>query len=259
MPRKLYHVDSFTGVPFAGNPAGVCIMGAAAPEDWMQNIAAEMNLSETAFLYPAEDGFNLRWFTPTVEVDLCGHATLASAHILRETGLVDPAATIIFHTKGGLLKAEDERGWIRLDFPALPPYPVKSPPTLVKALGAPAVFVGANETSYLVELESEQAVKTLKPDIALLAGFRVIVTARSGDEKYDFVSRYFAPAIGIDEDPVTGSAHCCLGPYWMQRLQKTELMAYQASRRGGEVKVLVRGDRVHLMGRAVTVFEMQIC
>ena len=258
MAQKIYQVDSFTDKPFAGNPAGVFIMDAAADEDWMQSVAAEMNLSETAFLYPKGDGFSLRWFTPTMEVELCGHATLASAHILWEQEFLGTTEAARFHTLSGLLTASLDDGWIMLDFPSVAPRSVEAPPGLFEALGARGLYVGRNEWSYLVEVESEKIVRNLSPDFAALSRLndtRVIVTSRSEGDRYDFVSRFFAPSIGIDEDPVTGSAHCCLGPYWMDRLGKDQLMAYQASKRGGEVRVHVVGERVHLYGQAVTVFE----
>jgi predicted PhzF superfamily epimerase YddE/YHI9 len=258
MAHKIYQVDSFTDRPFAGNPAGVCIMDEAASAKWMQSMAAEMNVSETAFLCAADDGYNLRWFTPEVEVELCGHATLASAHILWEEGGVSRVREIRFHTLSGLLKAAWIDGWIKLDFPSEPPRATAVPDGLIAAMGVKAVYVGKNESRYLIEIEAEEAVRELCPDMGGLneAGVqRVIVTARAESGKYDFVSRYFAPGIGIDEDPVTGSAHCCLGPYWMDRLGKSELMGYQASRRGGELRVQVAGDRVYIFGQAVTVLK----
>lgn len=261
MTNKIYQVDSFTIEKFSGNPAGVCVMDDAASVGWMQPLAAEMNLSETAFIFPIDDGYSLRWFTPTVEVPLCGHATLATAHILWEKRFVSRAQKIRFHTASGLLTAEWADGWIKLDFPSEPPRATAPPVGLFEALGRKALYVGRNESSYLVEIESEEAVRCLDPDMNALvragAG-RVIVTARADSAKYDFVSRFFAPGIGINEDPVTGSAHCCLGPYWKDRLGKTRLMAYQASKRGGELGVHVMCDRVHLYGRAVTVFEAEL-
>jgi len=258
MAQKIFQVDSFTNDPFRGNPAGVCVMEAAAAEDWMRDVAAEMNLSETAFLYPDGDGYHLRWFTPTVEVNLCGHATLASAHILYEQGILGASEQARFHTLSGLLTASMDDDWIMLDFPAAPPRAVEAPSGLYEALGASAVWVGENDWTYLVEVESEDIVRGLSPDFSALSRMGetcVIVTSRSEDGRYDFVSRFFAPPLGINEDPVTGSAHCCLGPYWMDRLGKAELMAYQASKRGGEIRVEVAGERVHLFGQAVTVFE----
>jgi predicted PhzF superfamily epimerase YddE/YHI9 len=222
----------------------------------MRSVAAEMNLSETAFLLKQPDGYNLRWFTPAVEVKLCGHATLASAHVLWEDGHLAPAGQARFHTLSGLLTARRDGSWIELDFPARPESAAPAPPGLAEALGAAPLYIGRNEYDYLVELDSEEKVRALSPnhgDLARLPVRGVIVTARGKD--YDFVSRFFAPGSGIAEDPVTGSAHCCLGPYWAPKLGKTEFTAYQASPRGGVVRVKLRGDRVLLGGQAVTVMR----
>ncbi len=251
-------VDAFASRPFEGNPAAVCLLSEARDSAWMQLVAREMNLSETAFLIPREDGFGLRWFTPGVEVDLCGHATLASAHVLWEEGLLDSEAAARFHTKSGLLTARRERGLIWLDFPALAEERVEAPEGLARALGAPPRYVGRNAFDYVVEVESEETVRRLSPDLRALArlgGRGVSVTSRAQTGDYDFVSRFFAPASGIDEDPVTGSAHCCLGPFWATRLAKSDLIGYQASSRGGVVRVACRGDRVGLGGEAVTVLR----
>jgi PhzF family phenazine biosynthesis protein len=261
MSLPLYQVDAFTDRPFAGNPAGVCILGAgdprAADARWMQDVAREMNLSETAFLRPRSDGFDLRWFTPAMEVDLCGHATLASAHVLYERGVLAAGEEARFHTASGLLTAVRRGEWLELDFPAEPAEAAEAPAALREALGARPVFVGRNRLDYLVEVDSEEAVRSLRPDLALLRGLRergVMVTSRApAGRDYDFVSRFFAPGAGIDEDPVTGSAHCCLGPYWGERLGKSELTGWQASARGGLVRVRLAGPRVKLGGRAVTV------
>ncbi len=253
---KIYQVDAFTDKPFAGNPAGVCVLPQTRDEDWMQNVAKEMNVAETAFLVKQADGYNLRWFTPAVEVDLCGHATLASAHILWETGQLPANQMARFHTKSGLLTAERKSNLIELDFPATPASAADAPEELISALGVKLNFVGKNQYDYLVEVDSEQTVRRLEPDFGLikkLGGRGVIVTSRSGTKEFDFVSRFFAPAAGIDEDPVTGSAHCTLGPYWAKKLGKNEMTAYQASSRGGVVNVRVAGDRMHLGGQAVTV------
>jgi len=258
MSLDLFQVDAFTDRPFAGNPAAVCLLDAPRDARWMQDVAREMNLSETAFLEPTGDGFGLRWFTPAVEVQLCGHATLASAHVLWETGTLDPAATARFHTLSGLLTAERQGEWIELDFPARPVEETPPPTGLLEAFDAEPLFVGRSRYDYLLELPSEQAVRTAAPDHRRLAalGVRgVIITAKASAEPYDFVSRFFAPGSGIDEDPVTGSAHCTLGPYWAGRLDKEEFLAYQASARGGVVKVRVVGDRVKLGGQAVTVLR----
>jgi PhzF family phenazine biosynthesis protein len=224
----------------------------------MQAVAAEMNLSETAFLVPEADDYILRWFTPAVEVDLCGHATLASAHVLWQTGKLAADEEARFHTKSGLLTAVLNQNWITLNFPAKPETPAETPPGLAEALGVAPVYVGRNAFDYIVEVGSETAVRTLTPDHAILRTLPVrgvIVTARAETEGLDFVSRFFAPGSGIDEDPVTGSAHCCLGPYWASKLGKTEFTAYQASPRGGLIRVSVTGDRVLLQGQAVTVLQ----
>lgn len=256
MSLDLFQVDAFTDRPFAGNPAAVCLLEEPRDASWMQAVAREMNLSETAFLAPAGDGYGLRWFTPAVEIELCGHATLASAHVLWETGTLDPAATARFHTLSGLLTAERRGEWIELDFPARPAVEAPPPAGLLEVFAEPR-FVGRSRYDYLLELPSEEAVRTAAPDPRQLAalGVRgVIITAR-GSAPYDFVSRFFAPGSGVDEDPVTGSAHCTLGPYWGPRLGKEELLAYQASARGGVVKVRLVGDRVKLGGQAVTVLR----
>jgi PhzF family phenazine biosynthesis protein len=253
---RIYQVDAFTNTPFAGNPAAVCILGAPRDDAWMQRLAAEMNLSETAFLVPRADGFGLRWFTPEVEVELCGHATLASAHILWEQGLLAADETARFHTLSGLLTARRVDDLIELDFPAVTVAAVTPPPALLEALDVAPVFVGKNRMDYLVEVADEATVRALAPDFRRLKGVEargVMVTSRSTSPDYDFVSRFFGPAAGIDEDPVTGSAHCCLGPYWAAKLGKTDLRAYQASARGGKLRVIPQGDRVLLRGQAVTV------
>ena len=256
MPLKITQIDAFTDKPFAGNPAAVCLLPEAREASWMQSVAREMNLSETAFLVRQADGFQLRWFTPAVEVDLCGHATLASAHALWEEGHLGPGEQARFYTRSGLLTAERAGDWIEMDFPAKPEEQAATPEGLVEALGASPKYVGRNAFDYIVELDSEKAVRALKPNLALLGTIPVrgvIVTSRAAD--YDFVSRFFAPASGVDEDPVTGSAHCCLGPFWRARLNKAEFVAYQASARGGVVRVRLEGNRVRLGGQAVTVLR----
>ena len=256
MPLAIIQVDAFTGKPFAGNPAAVCVLPETREARWMQAVAQEMNLSETAFLVRQADGFDLRWFTPAIEVDLCGHATLASAHVLWEEGHLQIGEQARFHTRSGLLTANRAADWIELDFPAKPETPSPAPEGLVEALGARPKYIGRNAFDYLVELESEHAVRSLSPNFHLLRAIPVrgvIVTSRA--KEYDFVSRFFAPGSGIDEDPVTGSAHCCLGPFWSTRLNKTEFVAYQASARGGVVRVRLEGDRVRLGGQAVTVLR----
>lgn len=260
---RITWVDAFTAEPFAGNPAAVCILPAPREAAWMRSVAAEMNLAETAFVHPLDDGFELRWFTPTVEVDLCGHATLASAHVLWETGWLSPAEGARFHTRSGLLTAVRRGDWIELDFPSTPDEPVAAaPPGLLEALGvASPRYLGKSRFDYLVELESEPAVRALSPDFKLLGRIEargVIATSRAAAAEYDFVSRFFAPAAGVDEDPVTGSAHCCLAPFWSRRLGKSELVGRQLSARGGVVKVQPRGDRVLLGGQAVTVLRGEL-
>jgi len=257
----LYQVDAFTSRPFSGNPAAVCLLTQAPEDDWMQHVAAEMNLSETAFLLPRSERFDLRWFTPTMEVDLCGHATLAAAHVLWEIGSLAPDDPACFETRSGLLTAARRQDWIELDFPAEPEQPVSPPESLVRALRTEPRYIGRNRFDYLVELASERDVRELRPDIPLLAELPtrgVTVTARADTPGYDFVSRFFAPAAGIGEDPVTGSAHCCLGPYWGARLGKEEMTAYQASTRGGIVRVRLGGPRVYLGGQAVTVLRGEL-
>ncbi|UCC64768.1 MAG: PhzF family phenazine biosynthesis protein [Anaerolineae bacterium] len=258
---RIFQVDAFTDKPFAGNPAAVCILPQPRDEAWMQNVAREMNLSETAFLREREDGFDLRWFTPAVEVELCGHATLASAHVLWEIGLLAPDEQARFHTRSGLLTAERKGEEIELNFPATPEQATDAPPGLGEALGTAFKYIGRSKFDYLVEVDSEEAVRNLRPDFAALKSLSIrglMVTSAAASTGYDFVSRFFAPGAGIDEDPVTGSAHCCLGPYWSARLGKEEMVAYQASERGGVVRVRVAGDRVYLGGRAVTVLRGEL-
>ena len=261
MGQTIYQVDSFTRRAFAGNPAAVCILPAPLSEEWMRNVAREMNLSETAFLVPKDDGFNLRWLTPTVEVELCGHATLASAHILWETGVLRPEEQARFYTASGLLTAERQGEWIELDFPAKPEEPATPWGELTTGLGITPRYVGKSQFDYLVEADCEQTVRKLEPDFTLLKKTKargVIVTARAEGGEFDFVSRFFAPNVGVDEDPVTGSAHCVLGPYWAKHLGKTEFVAYQASARGGVVRVRLEGNRVKLGGQAVTVMRGEL-
>lgn len=261
MGKTLIQVDAFTNKRFSGNPAAVCVLNEPADEKWMQNVAAEMNLSETAFLYPQEEGYNLRWFTPAVEVDLCGHATLASAHVLWELQYLDVGTQAKFYTRSGLLTAERQGNWIELNFPKNSPEPASAPALLEQALGVELKYVGKNKFDYLVEVDSEEALRQMQPDFVLLKTLPVrgiIVTCVSASHEYDFVSRFFAPAAGINEDPVTGSAHCCLAPFWSQRLHKNEFVAYQASARGGVVRVRLAGERVYLGGQAVTVLRGEL-
>jgi PhzF family phenazine biosynthesis protein len=262
MAVPIYQVDSFTEEAFKGNPAGVCVLDKAADEPWMQNVAKEMNLSETAFLVRAQDGYDLRWFTPKVEVEMCGHATLASAHILWSEGYESKDSELRFHTLSGVLKARIEGSWIELDFPARPETRVDAPAGLLEALGVKATYVGKNKFDYFVEVASEEEVRGLSPDFRMLKKYNVrgvIVTAKAEESAdYDFCSRFFAPGAGIDEDPVTGSAHCSLAPYWGEKLSKQEMVGYQVSARGGIVKVRLAGDRVYLGGKAITVFKGEL-
>jgi PhzF family phenazine biosynthesis protein len=261
MPQPIVQVDAFADRPFAGNPAAVCIMDGPRDEGWMQDVAMEMNLSETAFLHPVEGGWNLRWFTPAVEVALCGHATLASAHVLWQEGRLAAGEQARFHTLSGLLTADRDGDWITLDFPAKPEQAAPAPEGLERALGVRPVYTGRSQFDWLVEVESEDVVRGLKPDLGLLAGVDargVIVTARGSGGGHDFVSRFFAPRAGVNEDPVTGSAHCVLAPFWARRLGRDALTGFQASRRGGIVKVRTAGDRVRLSGQAVTVLRGEL-
>lgn len=262
MAQRITQVDAFTSEPFRGNPAAVCVLDVPRDEQWMQDVAREMNLAETAFLVRDGEAYALRWFTPMIEVDLCGHATLASAHVLWQDGHLGKGDTARFHTRSGLLTATRDDGWITMDFPAELPQPVQTPRALVEALGLESVAGAArNRLDDLIEVESEDIVRAVTPDFRRLRDVirrGVIVTAPSRAPTYDFVSRYFAPAVGIDEDPVTGSAHCCLGPYWSDRFGRQDLVGYQASARGGVVRVQHAGDRVLLAGQAVTVLRAEL-
>lgn len=261
MGQTIFQVDAFTDRPFSGNPAGVCVVPEPRNERWMKNVAREMNLSETAFLHRQADGYNLRWFTPTVEVDLCGHATLASAHILWEVGYLEPGEQARFHTLSGLLTADRKGDWIEMNFPAQPEEPASAPPGLLEALGVPVKYIGKSKFDYLLEVDSEEIVRSAKPDFSLLATVPtrgVIVTSLASSKDYDFASRFFAPQVGINEDPVTGSAHCTLSPFWSKRLGRDELVGYQASARGGVVRVRLNGDRVYLGGQAITVLRGEL-
>jgi PhzF family phenazine biosynthesis protein len=258
---RITQVDAFTDVPFAGNPAAVCVLPSPRDERWMQSVAREMNLSETAFLVRRGDDFDLRWFTPAVEVALRGHATLASAPVLWEEQHLPEGRQARFHTQSGVLTAERLGEWIELDFPAKREEAAAAPAGLADALGAAPAYVGRNEFDYLVELDSEETVRRLAPNHTALAALPVrgvIVTSRAASGPYDFVSRFFAPGSGVAEDPVTGSAHCALGPFWQARLGRTSFVAYQASSRGGVVRVRVVGERVMLGGQAVTVLRGQL-
>jgi PhzF family phenazine biosynthesis protein len=261
MTSMLLQVDAFTDRAFGGNPAAVCLLGAPAEARWMQNLAAEMNLSETAFLVRKDGGYDLRWFTPLVEVPLCGHATLASAHALWSTGEAALDAPIRFFTASGELRASRERGLIWLDLPAREVTAAPLSEGARRALGATPIWEGLAGGDLFVELGSEEAVRNLAPDMHLLrevAPDGVIVTSVAHDDGTDFVSRYFAPAVGIDEDPVTGSAHCALGPYWAAKLGKSTFRAYQASTRGGDLHVRVTEQRVFVGGNAVTILRGEL-
>lgn len=254
----LWIVDAFADSAFRGNPAAVCLLAAAAPKRWMQAVANEMNLSETAFLAPEGNSWRLRWFTPAMEVDLCGHATLASAHVLYQQGLAAATDTIRFETRSGQLTARKQDARIELDFPAINLTEHTTPEEVTAALGIAPRAALQGEFYLLMDLESAAHVRSLTPDMARLKAATsrcVLVTAPSDDPRYDFVSRFFAPAAGVPEDPVTGSAHCILGPYWAPLLGKNRLVGWQASARGGEVEVVVCGDRCLLRGTAVTVLE----
>ena len=259
MPIRIVTVDAFTNVPFAGNPAAVCVVEQPRSEEWLRNVAREMNLSETAFLVPRDDGFDLRWLTPVVEVDLCGHATLASAHVLWEDGHLPAGKQARFHTRSGLLTAERSGEWIELDFPVKIATLADPPPELLPALGVPSpIGFFKNAFDYMVEVETEAELRALTPDHTLLRKIPVrgvSVTARSSTREFDFISRFFAPGSGIDEDAVTGSAHTALAPYWSAKLAKTEMVGFQASARGGVVRMRLNGDRVILGGQAVTVMQ----
>jgi len=262
MALRIVQVDAFTNRPFGGNPAAVCVLPSPRPDQWMRDVAREMNLSETAFLVPRDGGYHLRWLTPAVEVDLCGHATVASAHVLWEDGHLPEGTQARFHTRSGLLTADRRGAWIELNFPAKIAAEAEAPPDLLPSLGVErALFVGRNAWDYLVEVDSEETLRALAPDHTALRKLPVrgvIVTARPGGGEFDFVSRFFAPGSGVDEDPVTGSAHTALGPYWAVRLGKSEFTAFQASARGGVVRVRLDGDRVILGGQAVTVMTGEL-
>ncbi|MYV96877.1 PhzF family phenazine biosynthesis isomerase [Streptomyces sp. SID3343] len=261
---RIHVVDAFTDRPFRGNPAGVCLPDAAHAEDvaWMQSVAAELNHSETAFAVPSTHGeadFALRWFTPVTEVDLCGHATLATAHVLFTQGVV-AATRIRFATRSGVLTATLGSEGVVLDFPALPPRDVPAPAELGLALGVEPVAVAAGGDDLLVEVASPAVVRAVDPDSAALGAlpYRAVIVTAAGGERGDFVSRVFAPSVGVAEDPVTGSAHCVLGPYWAPRLDRRRMTGVQLSARGGTVGVELHGDRVLLFGQAVTTLEGEL-
>jgi PhzF family phenazine biosynthesis protein len=269
MSQPIAVVDAFTAEPYRGNPAGICVLPAAASDAWMQAVAIEMNHAETAFLVRSSNGYDLRWFTPGGEVDLCGHATLGSAHYLWETGTLAAGEQARFSTRSGLLTADqlllDGKLWIELDFPSEPVQSAANQPNLDSMLGAEAIFVGRNCMDYLAELKDEVTVRNLRPDLKQIATFSaaedvrgIIVTAAGTNQDADIVSRCFYPRLRIDEDPVTGSAHCALAPFWIPRLRREEIVAYQASARGGWLRLRLAGDRVKLRGQAVTTLRGEL-
>ena len=264
---RIFQVDAFADVPFKGNPAAVCLLDREMPDGWLQNVAAEMNLSETAFLLmnDAKSEIGLRWFTPAIEVSLCGHATLAGAHILWEESLLNSDEQAIFRTKSGILKATKHPDWIEMVFPSRAVVPTDVYPELSDALGADptstAKYEGQNGDLYFLEFGTDREVFELRPDFSSLSktdARGIIVTSLSSSKEYDFVSRFFAPAVGIDEDPVTGSAHCSLAPFWAERLGKRDLVGFQASRRTGIVRCRAAGQEVYLQGKALTVFRGEL-
>lgn len=263
MALDIVVVDAFTDRPFSGNPAAVCILPQDMPQPWMQLVAAEMKHAETAFISPGDGRWQLRWFTPTTEVELCGHATLAAAHTLWASERENDDKPIEFETRSGVLTCRVSAGSdgprrILMDFPADPPAQQPAPPSLLDGIGTTARWSGKGRFDWLLELSDEAAVHKLEPDldaIAALDGRGVIVTARSAESGFDFVSRFFAPGVGVPEDPVTGSAHCCLAPFWSERLGRDQLMGRQVSGRGGTVGVRLLADRVELSGTAVTMLH----
>jgi PhzF family phenazine biosynthesis protein len=260
MALPLFIVDAFAAQPFTGNPAAVCLLDRERDNRWLQALACEMNLSETAYVLPHVEGWGLRWFTPTVEVDLCGHATLATSHVLWETGRLRPVETAIFHTRSGKLECRRSEQWIAMDFPADPPREAELSIDLLDGLGVRPTFVGRSRMDVIACLESEQAVRDVVPNQSALGRIDcrgILITAKSAGQ-YDFVSRSFFPRLGVPEDPVCGSAHCCLGPFWSERLGKIELAGHQVSKRGGVVRVRCNGERVTLSGSAITTLRGEL-
>jgi len=258
---ELFQVDAFTKQLFKGNPAGVCILheNVKNNDELMQNIAMEMNVSETAFVTKKNDEYDLRWFTPETEVEFCGHATLSSAHILWETGLVQNDETIVFNTKSGKLLATKTDDRIELDFPAIEVTEISSKEMINNGLGVKPLFTGTDGKRYLLEINDYDELIKMKPNFEKLKEIgktAFMITCESQDDKYDFYSRFFAPSIGINEDPVTGSAHSYLVPYWARKLNKSILYAFQASKRGGEIECELNKERVLLRGNAKTVFKI---
>jgi PhzF family phenazine biosynthesis protein len=259
MGQRITVVDAFTDVAFAGNPAAVCVLDHPTTEAWMQAVAREMRHSETAFCAPLKSGgFELRWFTPGGEVRLCGHATLATAHVLWEEGRLPFRETARFSTKSGEVTAKPLGRQIELDFPARPPSEAEAPTGMLEALDVEAIWIGRDEDDYVLVLEDEAAVRACVPDFRALRAIEtrgVMITAPSAEPDVDFVSRFFAPRFGIDEDPATGSAHCCMTPLWASRLGKSVLQARQLSERGASLELELAGDRVKLRGTCVTTLR----
>ncbi len=258
---KVYTVDAFTNGPHSGNPAAVCILEKEIPERTKQKIASRANLSETAFLIKKDAVFELRWFTPEAEVDLCGHATLASAHILFTLGIIPETEDAVFSTKSGVLTARRKSDLIEMDFPSEDPWEVEVPEDLLMAIPSVPLYVGRNRFDYIALYESEETVRSAVPDLTCIGRLDsrgLIITSVSSSRRYDFVSRFFAPSVGIDEDPVTGSSHCCLCPFWSRRLGKKELTGYQASKRGGLVHTRLLEKRVCLSGKAIVAGSFEI-
>jgi predicted PhzF superfamily epimerase YddE/YHI9 len=257
----LLHVDAFAHAPFRGNPAAVCLLDAARPTEWMQALAAELNLPATAFVHGQPAGFALRWFSPTAELSLCGHGTLASAYALWETGRLAPTAAARFATRSGVLSAVRRDGWVTIDLPAEVASAASAPVGLLDAVGVKARWIGRNRLDYVIEVDDEAAVRAAAPDLGALTAIDtrgVIVTARASTPGFDFVSRFFAPRLGIPEDSVTGSAHCCLAPLWAARLGTPRVSGLQLSARGGVVRAEVAGDRVALSGQIIPVLRGEL-
>lgn len=257
--ENIFLINAFTQNPFSGNPAIVCLLDSPPDELWMKKVTKEFNQPVTAFMYPKQDGsYYLRWFSQTKELKHCGHGTIGCAHILWEQGILKADETVKFHTYSGLFRANHNEGEIQLNFPSYQSKQVEAPQELSDALNIPLTLVEKNQLGYLVELDDEAMVRSIRPDFELLNSLAVtgiIVTSKSNSSSFDFISRYFAPSIGINEDQVTGSAHCALGPYWSKRLEKNPVVGYQASQRGGAIKVKVDGERVQLISHAVTIFK----
>ena len=261
-PKPIYQVDAFTSEPFRGNPAGVCLLEEEMPETWMQNVAMEMNLSETSFIVRGKSEFPIRYFTPEAEIPLCGHATLSSAHIIYETGIVDRGKEIVFLSKAGKLNIRISGTWITMNFPAYKAEKIAIPANIDNIIGViPSELYRTGHGWTLALLKSEKEVLNLKPDFKAMRNSEfgdLIVTAPSDDKKFDFCVRCFAPALGIDEDPVTGSAHCALVPFWHNKTGKNEFVSHQVSKRGGVLKVALKDERVEISGQAKTIIRGEL-